>query len=360
MVIFLAFFVGPSVGPAVVVIKGVVVTVWYLILALFANYLLGYIGIPLITVLFGAALLIWLIKSQAESMVAGNEKDSLQRQKPSLFERINENILETSLGIKADGTSTDSEQDEDKDGNGEEVEAEKNKCEAVDIDEMPYLSGEGSSEDCLRQRRSVHFGKTATVDVPPSSEDWVKPVPLQTSYSVDSPSAFSHSESLQSILKKSESRQFTTVTNIFLVLTTTCFLVMLWRNMWLLLLIVPMVLWSLVKRPLVMQLPFVSLLYNKSMRMFDSLLIEKKELLCPQPLPILVQLCQRLDRKLLRVLKSSVGTIMSAGIIIALVVGGVGLFVFFVLEVQVEVAYAVNLMKQLLNSSVIESPWLNR
>ena len=359
------YFVGSPEGPTGIIVKGIVVAMWYLVLSIIADICLGYVGLPIITILFGASLLAWLIQSRAHCETEPMERmvESFHGRRPSLFQRLNADILEASLGIIQDVSSDEEEEDK-----GENIEVQKENSEVVDIDSIPYVSGvddaagieRKSSEENLRKRHTVHFTKARTVDDPSTPADRV--APIHSSYSVDSPSS---ELQIHSILKSDHEfspspEEGVTVTHIFLILITTCLLVLLWRNMWLLMIVVPLVIWTGIKKYLLRKFPVVSSSFQKCKQSFTNMFAKRKSILFPQPIPIVIQLCKRIDSSLLGVFKSSVSPIISGAIIMAMIVGGIGAFVFFILQVQVELVYAVTMMKQVLNTSVAQSPWIQR
>ena len=362
------FFVGSSKGPTRLIVKGVVVTMWYIVLSIVANICLGYVGLPLVTLLFVAALLAWLIKSRAHSDDVMMESDLLpmesvrDRRRPSIFQTLNRNVLEKSLGILdinewVDGLDEDEEE-------REEATKREESCSVVDVDSVPYVTGidRKSSEENLRKRHGPHGVHWDTSDAP-LTED--KPIALHTSYSFDTPS---ESKQVHGILKDSshtdpghnDSAPLLTVTNIFLSLITTCLLVLLWRNLWLLMIVLPLLAWTVVKKYILPQFPSVSLSFKNRWQSLMSLFVMKNNVLFPQPIPIVFQLSRYLDNRLLHVFKSSVSPIISGAIIVAMIIGGIGAVVFFILQVQVEVAFSVNMMKQVLNTSVVQSSWMQR
>ena len=350
------YFVGSSEGPTGVIVKGVIGTLWYLVLSIIANICFGYIGLPLVTVLFISSFLVWLIQSCARNdgmtepiiRIDGSFRDRRQ----SFFQQLNTNVLEQSLGIiiTEHNDTIESDQEKEEQQDGPDVMAMDESCKAVDVDSLPFITVSESEdgEDNLRKRHGgVQFAKTQSMDL----ED--KQLPLHF-YGSDSPP-------VRGILKKTDNTsELLTVTHIFLVLITTCLLVFLWHNLWLFMVILPIIVWLVIRKYVLNQFPTMSAGYKKCRKLLKYLFATKKNVLCPRPIPILLQLCQSLDRNLLCIIKSSVSPIISGAIILALIIGGIGGCVFFILQVQVELAYSVNMMKQVLNTSVTQSPWIHK
>ena len=71
---------------------------------------------------------------------------------------------------------------------------------------------------------------------------------------------------------ESKDSESLTVKHIFLVLITTCLLVLLWRNLWLLVVVTPIVSWTMFKKFLPLQFADVLSAYKNFTETFKSLL----------------------------------------------------------------------------------------
>ena len=85
-----------------------------------------------------------------------------------------------------------------------------------------------------------------------------------------------------------------------------------------------------------------------------------RELLFPPPIPTLLHWGVAADRKLLQLIKVSVGSLMSAGIILGLLILTMGGAILLVLQIQVEISHTLDLGTHLLNSSIVDNVWVNR
>lgn len=327
-----------------IAVKGIVITIWYLVICIVGNLVLGYVGVPLVTLLFAGSLIVYFIKSVSKREQRNLETRLNPDRRPSLFQQIDKNILEESFGIIDDNDCGALEL-----GN-KTAEVPK----MVDVNSLPYLSGQ-RNEDNLRKRHNVQFEENEDHSMEVVSKP-NKPDPsLHSSYSLDS----SPVDKKKSILKKDESVEpLSSKSGIFLILTTTCLIVFVWRNMWLLLILMPVIAWIAIRRFVLSN--FSSSGYDQVRQALKSVYSSKQSAIFPQPIPIFIKLCINLDRCLLRGIKSSVSPIISGGIIMAMIVGGVGAFVFFLLQVQVELAYSVSMMKNVVDTSVAQSPWIQR
>ena len=322
------------------IIKGIVVTQWYLITVTIANRFFGYVGLPLVTVLFLVSLLVWVIRSQVHLKSNESIRRKVSRRKQSIFEAINESIVERGLGIM---DNIKEEEEEESEHSEEEVKE--------DIDPLIPLH----YKDQSLKRRLVHFKSKSVEERTPSPE---KVIPSWYS------SHLSDTET-HGVLKnpypdeQDADRHDNTTDQIFLLLISAYMSVILWRNLWLLFLVAPLVIWSLVKKPF-LRMTSIYKHILKASQFVTNWFKDHRDLLCPQPLPYAFLVCKALDNKILRFIKLSVGPLMSITIVIGLLVGSVGIVVFFVFEIQLEIVYTINLAKQLLNSSVVETPWIHR
>ena len=325
------------------VIKGIVVTQWYLITVTIANRFLGYVGLPLVTVLFIVSLLVWIIRSKVHLKSNESIRRKVIPRKQSIFEAINESIVERGLGIM------DSIKEEEEEGSEHSEEEVKE-----DTDPLIPLH----YKDQSLKRRLVHFKSKSVEERTPSPE---KVIPSW--HSTDS-SHLSDTET-HGVLKnpypdeQDADHHDNTTDHIFLLLISAYMSVILWRNLWMLFLVAPLVIWSLIKKPF-LRMTSIYKHILKATQFVTNWFKDHRDLLCPQPLPYAFLVCKAIDNKLLRLIKLSVGPLMSITIVIGLLVGSVGIAVFLVFEIQLEMVYTLNLAKQLLNSSLVETPWIHR
>ena len=148
---------------------------------------------------------------------------------------------------------------------------------------------------------------------------------------------------------------------IFLVLITSCTVLVLIRHSWLLLLAIPLVLGWCIKR--LIHLPITAYVYsivNVYVRRFKEWLYRHQSKLFPQPIPTLYQLCLDIDNLALMLLRSTAGSVVSTLIIIGLLLGSVGLSAFLVFQIQLELSHTVGLATQVLNTSLDDNEWIQR
>ena len=320
-------------------------------------------GIPLVTVLFGIAGLGYIVGSlkKSHSKAEMNKKrEVLTRQlsgrRSSVFSDaynyINESIVKPGLGISEE-TSTESIPVEE--------DLEKEEVESVVVN--PPSEGQ-----TVTKRSVVRF---KTHDEPSQSP---KPDHGRLWHSMDSPTSHPPSydddkSEVRKILKFSvqdvslvSNKHSNPSNQVFLVLITLCSMLILLHHPWLLL-ISPLfgIGWC------IKQLMFLSVTkycYN----LVTSTWYKVKQWcythhlkLFPDPMPMLFQICFDIDNLFLHLLKMSVSSLMSAFIVIGLIIGSIGLSVFLVFQIQLEVSYTVGLVTQVLNSTVANSTsWVHR
>ena len=146
---------------------------------------------------------------------------------------------------------------------------------------------------------------------------------------------------------------------VFLGLYNMFFVVLFWTYPFLFLLLVPFAVWGALRAV------FVSI----NWRMTDSRLWQfaqriqrwvcmQRALLFPAPLPTLSCLYLSIDRAVLKFAKGSLDSLISLVIIVGLLVSGVGLAVFLVLQIQVELSHYVAIMAAVWERTLETSPKL--
>lgn len=147
---------------------------------------------------------------------------------------------------------------------------------------------------------------------------------------------------------------------IFLGLYCTFFVMLFWNHPFLFVLLVPFALWGSLKRAVAASVttetptdrlkPFA--------QGFSTWTSVRRPLLFPSPLPTLSRLFLSLDHTVLVFAKGSVDSIISGFIIISLLVSGLGLTVFLVLQIQVELSHYVTMMSAIWESTLEGNPQL--
>ena len=165
--------------------------------------------------------------------------------------------------------------------------------------------------------------------------------------------------------KTNHSQEDSTMTNkndfsqsdyVFLGLYILFFMMMFWTYPFLLVLLVPFAVWGALKR-------LISLArYNVRLSSYDQMLKDwvetRKSLLLPAPLPTLLNLYLSIDRKILSITKGSVDSLISSFMLCGLLVSGLGLTVFLLLQIQVELSHYVTMMTAVWERTLTSNPQL--
>ena len=329
---------------------------------------LGALGIPLVTFLFGIAGLGYIIgslkkfHSKAE-MSAKREVLTCQSfsRRSSVFSNaydyINESIVKPGLGISEETSMASMPVEKEK----QDQDLEKEEVESVVVNPPP----EGQT---VTKRSVVRF---KTYD---EASESPKPDRGQLWHSMDSPTPRSPSydddkSEVRRVLKFSEkdvslvsSKHSNPSNQVFLVLMTLCSMLILLHHPWLLFISALFGLGWCIKQ--LMFLSIAKYCYN----LVTSTWSKVKQWcythhlkLFPHPMPMFFQICFDIDNLFLHLLKMSVSSLMSGFIIVSLILGSIGLSVFLVFQIQLEVSYTVGLATQVLNSSVANSTsWVHR
>ncbi len=147
---------------------------------------------------------------------------------------------------------------------------------------------------------------------------------------------------------------------VFLVLSAAVVVMLLWKYPLFHLLIIPLALWSAIK--------FIisrALVQGSSARQMTSYrssvegwIHARSSLLFPTPMPTLFRMFVSLDRRVLRVIRGTIDSSVSAFIILGLMVLGVGVAVFLLFQIQVELTHYVTMTVNVWERMVASSPQL--
>lgn len=173
-------------------------------------------------------------------------------------------------------------------------------------------------------------------------------------------STSSESQEGEGEMANGSKKEFSQSDYIFLCLYIMFFITVFWNYPVLLVLLVPFAVWSALKRVISIGLcdngflcrvsPFFEALWNW--------VGTRKSILLPSPIPTLIRLYLTLDRKILAIAKGSVNSLMSAFIIFGLLVCGLALTVFLVLQIQVELSHYVAMMAAVWDRALTSNPQL--
>ena len=321
-------------------VKVVAIATWMILITAILTRILGNVAQPFVLFLFIVGGVTSAIRGHVSRVFTAKEC-----RRVSVID-----ILESLV----DDRSDDDDDDENKDSEEEWL--------PLHVDTPPLDTPNMSSST---KRRLVRF-KTKSLDegtpsppTSPSHKPWA---------SMDAPYIEDTIVERHGVLKRSDSskhhpRRHGNATNaVFIWLVLLILLLVLWRNPWLWVPLGAVAGWFMVKQYLA-QLSWLQHGHAHVMKRWGLLnewLKIHRESLFPPPIPTLLHWGVTADRKLLQLIKASVGSLMSAGIILGLLVLAMGGAILLVLQIQMEVSHTLQLGTYLLNSSIADNVWVNR
>lgn len=144
---------------------------------------------------------------------------------------------------------------------------------------------------------------------------------------------------------------------VFVVLVIAYFIVMCWHYPLVLFLVFPLALWALFKRALSLSSTLSSRIRD-GIQWVTIMLKEWAWLVAPPPLPTLMRMFLYADRRILRLAVTSMGSLVSAFIIIGLIVGVATTVVVLLLKVQVELSHYMTVGAKVWNMTLEGNPQL--
>ena len=146
---------------------------------------------------------------------------------------------------------------------------------------------------------------------------------------------------------------------VFLGLYSMFLVMVLWTHPFLLVLLLPFALWGALKRIVSVSIRHKAVVrLLPSLRIFQFWVSAQSNVLFPAPLPTLSRMYLSLDRTVLKFAKSSVDSLISCCIIVGLLVMGLSVAVFLVLQIQVELSHYVTMMAAVWERTLESNPQL--
>ena len=150
---------------------------------------------------------------------------------------------------------------------------------------------------------------------------------------------------------------------VFIVLFTACFVVYVWRHPLLVLLFTPFIVWSGLKYAfnwaITSNTRLITQMTNK-WRNLKSGMFARKSVLFPSPIPNILQIYLAIDKKILSIVRSSVGGLLSTFIIVSLIIATTAVTVLLLFEIQGEVMHYVTSALTVWNSTVADTQKINK
>lgn len=325
---------------------------WYLMFLNLAKVIFGSLGFPIVTILFVLAVLLYAIQAYKKSSEGPSNVEEVKEKischpsyhRKSVFsdayDILQASIVKPGLGMLEQDSSTHLALK--KHENVEESEKQENVDEIL-VDLPPSDDEEKKHEEITHRQSTVRF-RTQSMDSAKHEGERVKKLSTQMLSSFDN--IYDYDDFQPATDNENASNKA------FLVLITVCSLLVVLHHPLLLLLAVPFCLLWCIKQ--LMRLSIATYCYQ-IVTLFVSKVygwcLKHQAKLFPQPLPVLLQICGDIDNLAIVVLQQSVGSLVSAIIIIGLLLGSIGLALFLLFQIQLEISHTIGLLTQVLDSS---------
>ena len=369
------------------VVKILSVSLWFLTTLSVVTYVFGIAGVPVVIALFVSASALnfyWRVKSTVtvrRSLWAKHKEKGRSVRERKGSDGVGEmeeegSILEKGITLETaesfseglgDNISSGIEEElgsasEERKGNSEVLDTSVESLESSEVKEDLDVSGwkESGEGNLTLQAESeghmskVSFGPVVTKPETPVLEEKVTETEAgdQVDSGIDETDArfrFSNTRDLQKA--RAQGNQ------VFLLLFTVCLIVTLWRYPFLLLLLAPFALWIVIKRALsVQQSTFCQI--PTVLRTTQAWIAARKEVFFPSPLPTMLKMYIFVDKKLLHVVKQSMGGLVSMCMIVGLILAGLAVFILLIFQIQVELSHYVSVSATVWNRTVANHPQL--
>ena len=370
------------------VVKILSVSLWFLTTLSVVTYVFGSAGVPVVIALFVSASALnfyWRVKStvavQRSLWAKHKEKDRRvgERKGSDRFSEMEEegSILEKGITLETaesfseglgDNVSSGIEEEqgsvsEERKRSSEVLDTSVESLESSEVKEDLDVSGwkeSGEGNLTLQAESEGHMNKVSFGPVVTKPETPVLEVEKvteteagdQVDSGIDETDArfrFSNTRDLQKA--RAQGNQ------VFLLLFTVCLIVTLWRYPFLLLLLAPFALWIVIKRALsVQQSTFCQI--PTVLRTTQAWIVARKEVFFPSPLPTMLKMYIFVDKKLLHVVKQSMGGLVSMCMIVGLILAGLAVFILLIFQIQVELSHYVSVSATVWNRTVANHPQL--
>ena len=223
------------------------------------------------------------------------------------------------------------------------------------------------NEDNLEEKPQVSFGPAETVaELSPIKEPEALSTPetdmLGTEEQEDEVDGRGRQFNLSEMSAKERAKARAQSNRVFMVLFTACFVVYVWRHPLLVLLFIPFGIWSGLKYTFNSAVARNSELVAKLSSRWSNLkngIQTRKSVLFPSPIPTIIQIYLAIDKKILNVIRNSIGSLLTTFIIVSLLIGVTAVTVMLLFEIQVEVMHYVTSALAVWNSTVADSSQIN-
>ena len=390
-------------------LKSLSICLWFLTLLNVGVYLCGGIAVPMVVILFVGSIVTSLVWTTREDVAKRRKKGvaTLGARRTDSENVIEEGLLEKGLSLdnlkrmQSEETSSELEFDdtqiqnkmeeqpndkvEKKSSTGERSSSELIEKEHEETFDLTQNDDDDTAHDF--EHRKVSFGPGTgleqyddherpppldicelgpLVKAPTNSKGQAKPSSRQTGQKKEvSPKHFRGVEEVDggrfrrlasphkdSIRARAQSNQ------VFLLLFIASLMVTVWKYPILLLIPTPLVVWSLIKYIISLAIIQNSILtkISSSWTTLKTWLTSQRNILFPWPMPAMFKIYLIIDNKVLNSTKRTIGSLVSAFIILVLLVSVLAVTVLAVFQVQVEVMHYVSSAVMVWNRTVATNP----
>ena len=334
------------------------VLVWFLLILNVAVYIVGStVAIPLVVGVFMIGGVVSFVNSLGGVLGGVKTNSGRGRKKSAKVQSVRGEDVSGELGEKKERPSFLEGSLEDVRCSGEPGESEfrgltTNSTEISSETETLTMEG---SEESENTKSHVSFGSVVSIN--PERQPWSTEgvVKAEPGWSQCSPSPLRH-DSASSEEEEEPSQSY----YVFLGLYSMFFVMVFWTHPFFLLLLIPFALWGALKRVVSLGIhrQTVAKRFSTFLASLRNRVQVQSAVLFPAPLPTLSRLYLSLDRVVLKFAKGSVDSLMSCFIIVGLLVSGLGLAVFLLLQIQVELSHYVAMMSAVWERTLESSPQL--
>lgn len=344
---------------------------WLIATLNITTFILGSLAVPIVVMFFvagGFLSVFWQHKaafSGAKKALKESAKQEWRRAETSLVEKgITHKMAES---VSSDGDNLDTLIDLERSGTPT---SERSGHSGNQKQEDTTSVGEDSAgieQTDSPEEKQVSFGPVTAISAgsPAPQKTWKSEQKTQTPPHSggrdESDGRWKRAVNSSAGPQKESVPSHTQSNQVFLILFVGCLVVILWRYPVITLPLVPLFLWSGLKRVISLAavqscvLCKVPNLMSSAQTWFSV----RRNVLFPPPMPALLQMYFFVDKRVLKAVKQSVGSLVSAFIIVSLLLTVLTTSIVLIFEIRVEVTHYLSVAATVWNRTVASNPQLS-
>ena len=370
------------------VIKILSVSLWFLTTLSVVTYVFGSAGVPVVIALFvfaSALNFYWRVKSivtvqrstwaryvkkdrHVEEMKGSDGVSEIEEEGSILEKGITLETAESFSENRGENTSSGIEEEQDsasekKIGSSEVLETSIGSQESSEVIEENGWKESGEGNLTLQAEDEAHlskvsFGPVVTKPETPVLEE--EKITITEAGGKAEPGTDETDARFRFATTRDLQKARAQGNQVFLLLFTVCLIVTFWKYPFLLLLLAPFALWIVVKRVLslavVQQSTFCQIpaVFHST----QAWIVTRKDTFFPSPLPTMLKIYIFVDKKLLHIVKHSMGGLVSMCMIVGLILAALAVFILLIFQIQVELSHYVSVSATVWNRTVANHPQL--